>query len=81
MFWSFIKFSKNSLPDLWKKLKKGDTVYISEDKLNSLVVHSSGDTSFLEKKGKEWAFLPENLSQEIQTEFENVAWKRIGQVQ
>lgn len=72
---------KNSLPDLWKKLKKGDTVYISEDKLNSLVVHSSGDTSFLEKKGKEWAFLPENLSQEIQTEFENVAWKRIGQVQ
>ena len=72
---------KNSLPDLWKKLKKGDTVYISEDKLNSLVVHSDGDTSFLEKKGKEWAFLPENLSQEIQTEFENVAWKRIGQVQ
>lgn len=72
---------KDSLPDLWKKLKKGDTLYITEDKVNALVVDKNGETSFLEKTGNEWVYLPEDLATPTKKEFENVVWKNIGKVQ
>lgn len=72
---------KDSLPNLWSKLKKGDTLYISEDKINAFVIDANGETSILEKQGNEWNFLSGDMSLEQKKEFENVVWKQIGKVQ
>ena len=69
---------EKSMNRLQQKLEKGDTVYLSDDKLNAYVVDKNGNASFYNNYNDDWYRLRGEAAQNAQNNIEETIWNEIG---